>query len=35
MYDASNSPSVQDIADSLKISRATCYRYLKAHEHIF
>ncbi|MCT1524146.1 recombinase family protein [Sphingobacterium hotanense] len=32
LYDATNSPSVQDIADSLKISRATCYRYLKACE---
>lgn len=29
LYNATNSPSVQDIADSLKISRATCYRYLK------
>lgn len=34
LYDASNSPSVQDIADSLKISRATCYRYLKIHDEI-
>lgn len=33
-YDASNSPSVQDIADSLKISLATCYRYLKIHDEI-
>lgn len=29
LYDASNSPSVQEIADNFKISRATCYRYLK------
>lgn len=32
LYDAANSPSVQEIADSLKISRATCYRYLKAYD---
>lgn len=32
LYDANNSPSVQDIADSLQISRATCYRYLKAYD---
>lgn len=32
LYNAGDSPSVQDIADSLKISRATCYRYLKAHD---
>ncbi len=34
LYDASDSPSVQDIADSLQISRATCYRYLKAYDLI-
>jgi len=34
LYDASDSTSVQDIADSLKISRATCYRYLKAYDKI-
>ena len=32
LYNAKDSPSVQDIADSLKISRATCYRYLKAYD---
>ena len=32
LYDATNSPSVQEIADNFKISRATCYRYLKAHD---
>lgn len=34
LYEAVSSPSVQEIADSLKISRATCYRYLKAYEQI-
>lgn len=34
LYYATNSPSVQDIADSLKISRATCYRYLKAYDKL-
>lgn len=34
LYNATNSPSVQDIADSLKISRATCYRYLKVGSQI-
>ncbi|WP_313262363.1 recombinase family protein [Sphingobacterium sp.] len=34
LYDSGNSPSVQDIADSLNISRATCYRYLKAYDLI-
>ena len=34
LYDAANSPSVQEIADSLKISRATCYRYLKAYDNL-
>ncbi|MCL7989215.1 recombinase family protein [Sphingobacterium sp. lm-10] len=34
LYDASDSPSVQDIADSLKISRATCYRYLRVYENL-
>ncbi|WDF67147.1 recombinase family protein [Sphingobacterium oryzagri] len=34
LYNAMNSPSVQDIAESLKISRATCYRYLKVKESI-
>lgn len=32
LYDAANSPSVQEIADNFKISRATCYRYLKAYD---
>lgn len=32
LYDATNGSSVQEIADSLKISRATCYRYLKAYD---
>lgn len=31
LYDAADSPSVQDIADSFQISRATCYRYLQAY----
>lgn len=34
LYESSNSPSVQDIAESLQISRATCYRYLKAYENL-
>lgn len=34
LYDATGSSSVQEIADSLKISRATCYRYLKAYNEI-
>lgn len=34
LYNATNSPSVQDIAESLKISRATCYRYLKAYDNL-
>jgi DNA invertase Pin-like site-specific DNA recombinase len=32
LYDAANSPSVQEIADNFNISRATCYRYLKAYD---
>lgn len=32
LYDAKNGSSVQEIADRLKISRATCYRYLKAYD---
>lgn len=35
LYEASNSTSVQDIARSLKISRATCYRYLKVYNDLF
>lgn len=34
LYNAENSSSVQDIADSLQISRATCYRYLKAFDEL-
>lgn len=34
LYDATGSSSVQEIADSLKISRATCYRYLKAYDNM-
>lgn len=34
LYDATGSSSVQEIADSLKISRVTCYRYLKAYDQI-
>jgi DNA invertase Pin-like site-specific DNA recombinase len=34
LYDATNSSSVQEIADSLQISRATCYRYLKAYDQV-
>lgn len=34
LYNAVNSPSVQDIAESLKISRATCYRYLNIDNNL-
>lgn len=32
LYDSNNGATVQEIADNLKISRATCYRYLKVAE---
>ncbi|TCD27763.1 recombinase family protein [Pedobacter psychrodurus] len=32
LYEANDGTSVQEIANSLKISRATCYRYLKAYD---
>lgn len=35
LYDATGNSSVQEIADNLNISRATCYRYLKVYDKLF